>query len=602
MSKITFADTASGYNLQAINQNFTKIAAALNNGVLWRMNPKGEPNQMVLSNLDMNFNRILNLPIPINENDPARLKDVTDAIAGAKTAALTLFSPYGAITSTNVQGAIQQTEDQIVSLQNRKGPAMASNLGVVNAETLQAALDSFGPGGGILWIDNDINIPVDGNVTVPPACAIISCRFYSGSPGSNASAPYDDMKGALRIGAGFSITVGSSAQVIGCLVAPSALTFPQETAANFAGTAFIITGDDAVLSGCSIMGFNLGIKVDGAQRPKLYDLNLDNVNNIDVTNCKDVGQIKKIHSWPFATIAMQPVNSNYSVRNGTNIKIHNNVDWINIKDCFAYDYDYCYVVSSAEQVTLDNVKTDGGFVLSAGTGRANTVGILVEGNSHLTRIINPQINTQQFGIVVNTTPGIGFVTSIEGGGIFSSGSPTGPTFSGAGLLVENGNVKVGTTFHFHSNAIRITSNTAVVSVEDNCYFDQVAQVYLLDVSTSNLFIKNPIHGPGIINGQQVVVGDLTVPTLSSATGGLALPMNGKFFFVDSANNVGDVSGWWPGREVFLSWLGTNTVFSIVDGIKTHIRLTNNTNWTANSGAVLHLIHDGSRWREVGRTT
>ena len=63
MAKIEISDMASGYNLQKINDNFQTIADAINNGVLWRSNPIGEPNQMVLTNLDMNNNTIVNAVI-----------------------------------------------------------------------------------------------------------------------------------------------------------------------------------------------------------------------------------------------------------------------------------------------------------------------------------------------------------------------------------------------------------------------------------------------------------------------------------------------------------------------------------------------------------
>lgn len=109
--KIVLNDTMSGYNLSAINDNFTKIQDTFNNDVLYRDNPEGEPNQMIGTTLDMNGNPIINLPAPLNANDAARLKDVQDAIAGANTATLIKFTPYLWNNATNVQGAIQEVMD-----------------------------------------------------------------------------------------------------------------------------------------------------------------------------------------------------------------------------------------------------------------------------------------------------------------------------------------------------------------------------------------------------------------------------------------------------------------------------------------------------------
>ncbi|WLJ70823.1 hypothetical protein [Vibrio phage MJW] len=58
MAKIVLSDVTSGSSV-TINRNFQKIEDALNDEVLFRDNPEGEPNQME-SDLDMNSNDILN--------------------------------------------------------------------------------------------------------------------------------------------------------------------------------------------------------------------------------------------------------------------------------------------------------------------------------------------------------------------------------------------------------------------------------------------------------------------------------------------------------------------------------------------------------------
>ena len=59
MSKIDLDPITSGYNLSKINSNFQKVEDELNNKVLYRDSPAGEPNSMS-SNLDMNSKSILN--------------------------------------------------------------------------------------------------------------------------------------------------------------------------------------------------------------------------------------------------------------------------------------------------------------------------------------------------------------------------------------------------------------------------------------------------------------------------------------------------------------------------------------------------------------
>lgn len=78
MSKINLVPVTSVFNVLAINENNRKIAEALNQGVFWRKNPVGEPNEL-FNNLDMNGWRIYNLPKPVMAHEPARLEDVGNA-------------------------------------------------------------------------------------------------------------------------------------------------------------------------------------------------------------------------------------------------------------------------------------------------------------------------------------------------------------------------------------------------------------------------------------------------------------------------------------------------------------------------------------------
>lgn len=114
MSKIILEDAAAGYNIAAINRNFDKIADEFQNKVLYRVNPGGEPN-MLQSDIDANGHAIYNLPKPVLLSQAARLQDVIDAQYGdgTLTAGAVSFTPYLDVSSTNVQGAIQEIKDDV---------------------------------------------------------------------------------------------------------------------------------------------------------------------------------------------------------------------------------------------------------------------------------------------------------------------------------------------------------------------------------------------------------------------------------------------------------------------------------------------------------
>ncbi len=101
----------SGYSTGLINDNFQAIEDYVNDKLLQRDGVEtGEVNQMEVD-LDMNSHFVFNLPEPTLEHQAARLQDIQNAVAGG-AANLITFTPYGSITSENVQGAIQELEDQ----------------------------------------------------------------------------------------------------------------------------------------------------------------------------------------------------------------------------------------------------------------------------------------------------------------------------------------------------------------------------------------------------------------------------------------------------------------------------------------------------------
>lgn len=110
--KLSLNTILSGYNLSKINQNFQSIVTELQNKVLYRDNPVGEPNSMQ-NDLDMNSNHILNLPVPAGNTEPVRVMDLAGIVAGTPSAILVTFSPTATLTSLNVQEVITELEGDV---------------------------------------------------------------------------------------------------------------------------------------------------------------------------------------------------------------------------------------------------------------------------------------------------------------------------------------------------------------------------------------------------------------------------------------------------------------------------------------------------------
>lgn len=80
MAKITLPDIAAKFASQAaLNSRFQTIETALNDGALWRENPEGEANEMK-NILDMNLNKIINLPVATGPGEPVTFGQVLTII------------------------------------------------------------------------------------------------------------------------------------------------------------------------------------------------------------------------------------------------------------------------------------------------------------------------------------------------------------------------------------------------------------------------------------------------------------------------------------------------------------------------------------------
>ncbi|WP_186111650.1 hypothetical protein [Burkholderia gladioli] len=466
---------------------------------------------------------------------------------------------------------------------------------------IQKTIDRvYARGGGIAYVSPYARGRLSASLDILPGVTLSGRVAAVGSPGTNTSAPYGNLGGALLLDSDVSLNVYSGASIAGMLIYPYGMTFPQLNAASWTGEAIKLMGDDANVLHSMILGFGQAIIGGGVQRPRISHCKIDCVNGVDLEMVQDVALLEKLHFWPFACIAATSKPSNWSDRLGAAINLHDTVDWANVLDCFAYNYNYGAIINGVAQTTLSNFKTDGPFTVAAGTGRAGTVGVLVEGNSVLTRLIDPQINSAQNSLVVNIPRGSGYSVAVDGGSLNSSGSPiTGP-YSGAAVLVQSGDVKLNTRLHYHSNGVRITNADSIVT--GNVDFGDIAQDVVCDVPTTNVYLNKATFGIEQINGKQVVVGQLRLPLVSTASGGVNLPMNAEAVFASAEASFGAVSGGYAGRMVTIIFSGPITVFSQDVNAQTNIRLLNNANWNVQAGYTLTIQHDGQQWREIARTT
>jgi hypothetical protein len=96
MTDIILDNVKSGYNLSKINNNFEVIEENINNDVVHN---KGG-NNIMSQELDMNSNKITNLPLPIGDTEPLRKGDIVSDATGATVQYVD--DSIGVVTSTTV--------------------------------------------------------------------------------------------------------------------------------------------------------------------------------------------------------------------------------------------------------------------------------------------------------------------------------------------------------------------------------------------------------------------------------------------------------------------------------------------------------------------
>lgn len=132
MSDIDLKEIRSGYNLSKINDNFDKIEEVINEEVVH--NTGG--NNTIYQDLDMNSNRLLNLPAPASDVEPLRKGDVTSDITGA--------------TVQYVDDSIASLKSEVVLQEPTLDSAVANTL-VREGDVVNVKERVSGSGGGATW-------------------------------------------------------------------------------------------------------------------------------------------------------------------------------------------------------------------------------------------------------------------------------------------------------------------------------------------------------------------------------------------------------------------------------------------------------------------
>ena len=134
MSDIQLNPINSGYNISKVNDNFTTIEATINGEVIHSVGN----NNVMGQDLDMDSNRILNLPDALNAQEPVTLQQLDNKFNLAQsTVRLEDLAPHS-ITFDNLAISIQESIDNAVDLTTFQNELDLLESNLQNAIVLKA--------------------------------------------------------------------------------------------------------------------------------------------------------------------------------------------------------------------------------------------------------------------------------------------------------------------------------------------------------------------------------------------------------------------------------------------------------------------------------
>lgn len=447
-----------------------------------------------------------------------------------------------------------------------------------------------GRGGGVVRTSFNGQSVVGSNLTAMASVILKGLREGTGSPGTNASANYAAVSGAIILSSSATISVAANASLSGMLIYRQGMVFPTPDASAFAGTAVTITGDDATVERMLILGFNKAIYSNGPSRQRFQYVYGDCNNGIEITNCTDVPHVDDCEFWPYATIATSSSTGSYTIlqRPGTAFSFHDTVDGAKVKGCFAYGYQRGFLVNNANSTTFVDCWADGTF----GPGVLNTgnIAFQIAGSSQDTKIIGWGASAQAVaGIQINTNAGC--LTTITGGNAWFNTADGIAVLQGDVIILGNGirDSNNGITFYGGSNA-----------VIDDCKFNDIAGLPInTGVSTSSIRIGTNDYGN--LAAGQPPVGNAVVAlgvTVSSNVANLPATIPQELVALYGGGNLSTMNGGYTGRRLTLAYQATTTlIHTAFGGALNSIVCKSGANETKAAGAVSDFVYVSGQWIE-----
>lgn len=529
--------------------------------------------------------------------DPDQFRQYLDSQGGAVTVNM-LGSPDNGLGDALV-AVKQPLTSSILRTQHNKNQEVISVLdfcvgdGVTDDTAgLQAALNSLAARspltkGGNLLIPSNATLLINGDVTLPPGVGMVG--QINGAPPVVTPVVSDFIYSGSRIklSPAATIRMGGGSILQNLIIHRSTMIGPEPNAADFAGTAITVIGDDITVDNMLIVGFAKILYSFGVGRHTINNVKFDAIAGIDIRNSFDISRINNCHSWPFGVVnSPNPVltfdSTHQAYRAGAAFSVINS-SWPKISNCFSYGNMVGIYLESVGTAVLVGNSVEGlaqvaaPYVLgTAGYQFLNCTDILLDANHavhfehgcYVTLASNSdKVNLVNFGARDCIVNGIAFVVgsgSVVSANITGRGAPI--AVNGVRVTATAGQVVIDDcTIHGVLNGIQANGSLHVIGKN------------VFSSTTVNILESNPRFG-----------------VASAAT--ITLSPSQEAFFITGTATITTITDTYHGHRVTLT---TNAAITLATG--GNLRLTASS-LPVPAGSSIMLMCEGATgsrtWRQI----
>lgn len=629
MAKLTLSDLANLNNqtsaVTTINNNSALIEAAIENTL---SRDGTAPNEMNAT-LDMNSNRIINLPEGITDGEPVTvgqlpslIDDITQGPPGPPGPSLTDFETRAEAENTSIPLNIEHVRtagSQVVgdggSALYKKVPTEPTYGGKFQSDdgawwevekrevwadqfiqneasnddkraALERAFSRLGSGGGIVHLTPGKDYNISG-LDIPPMCVIQGpykhIDTYADGVTYTGHGTFRFHKGLVLESTGTISTYGS-AGLVDCFLKRDGWVYTDDEPTNYAGVMMTSQAYAPILK--NVMGIGFGTLLETGQHPRVYIDKLygDPLNGLDMDRAADVTRIRDVHLWPFGTIegyvAGGAVNTDSLLRSGTALKWRNGAAGSLVDGFFSLGYTTGIDLEVLSTLQATRLRCELPPDANAGSIGLK-IGSSVDGISIGSLYLSGYEKGIQVGTTANARADIGFFEMHLG--------------SGTVLEVLSGDITVGQAYSWNRDGIIVDIQNTASHVHAGDWYHRTAG------GTITNYVKVPTNGRTDrikvnmrneqANGGSIISGGPFVFPGAADSGGVIdlSPQTDKCSTGTTAAELTTINGGWTGREVSILFVSGRTING-----SGNILLTNDP-LVIPAGVIITLMYNGSKW-------